>query len=416
MRPVAATGAAESSPRYSRDGKYLAYLRTTDPARWAGIQRIVLLPRQGGNARELPPTNDERPSLLGWSADSSRLLFTESKGTSAVVYAMPVDGPPRPVYQPARGTLAAARLNATGTTVGFAGESWDQPPEAYVLKTGETAPRQVSRANAGLPRPPLGETTRIAWKSKDGLEVEGLLTLPVGYQPGKPCPLVLIVHGGPAGVFQDTFLGRYDIYPYASFAARGYAVLRANPRGSSGYGRTFRFANLNDWGGRDYEDLMGGVDRAIAMGVADPDRLAVMGWSYGGYMTSWVLTHTHRFKAAVVGAGVTNLWSFTGTSDIHSFLPDYFSGEPWDSFDGYFNHSPMAFVKGVTTPTLILHGEADVRVPTSQGYELYNALKRQGAVVKMVVYPRTPHGPREPKFLLDIMQRHLAWVDQYVKR
>jgi dipeptidyl aminopeptidase/acylaminoacyl peptidase len=131
-------------------------------------------------------------------------------------------------------------------------------------------------------------------------------------------------------------------------------------------------------------------------------------------MTSWVITHTHRFKTAVVGAGVTNLWSFTGTSDIPGFLPDYFGGEAWNNFDGFFNHSPMAFVKGVNTPTLILHGEADVRVPTSQGYELYNALKRQGVAAKMVVYPRTPHGPREPKFLLDIMQRHLDWVDKYV--
>ena len=115
-----------------------------------------------------------------------------------------------------------------------------------------------------------------------------------------------------------------------------------------------------------------------------------------------------------MGAGVTDLWSFTGTSDIPGFLPDYFSGEPWNAFDGYFNHSPMAFVKGVTTPTLILHGEADVRVPTTQGYEFYNALKRQGVVTKMVVYPRTPHGPREPKFLLDIMQRHVEWVDRYL--
>jgi dipeptidyl aminopeptidase/acylaminoacyl peptidase len=177
----------------------------------------------------------------------------------------------------------------------------------------------------------------------------------------------------------------------------------------------FRRANLNDWGGMDYEDLMAGVDQVIKMGVADPDRLAVMGWSYGGFMTSWVVTHTQRFKAAAVGAGVTNLWSFTGTADIPGFLPDYFSGQPWDNFAAYQKHSPMSFVKGATTPTLILHGEADVRVPISQGYELYNALKQQGVVTKMVVYPRTPHGPREPKFLLDIMQRHLDWVDKYVR-
>lgn len=413
VRPIAATAAAEWDPHYSPDGRYLAFERTTDPPRWAGIERIVLLPRQGGAARELPPTFDERPNLLGWTGDSAHLVFSEAKGTIAIVYEMPLDGPPVPVHTPAHGTLQAGHLNAAGTVVGFTGESWDQAPEAYVLPLAGGLQR-VSHANLDLPKLPLGETRRITWKSPDGLEIEGLLTYPVGYQSGKKYPLVLVIHGGPTGVFQETFLGRYGLYPYATFAARGCAVLRANPRGSGGYGRTFRFANMNDWGGRDYEDLMAGVDQTIAMGVADPVRLAVMGWSYGGFMTSWVITHTHRFKAASVGAGVTNLWSFTGTADIPGFLPDYFSGEPWQNFEAYFKHSPMAFVKGVTTPTLILHGEADVRVPTSQGYELYHALQRQGVTAKMVVYPRTPHGPREPKFLLDIMQRNLAWVEKYL--
>src|ERR1035438_114416 len=414
VRPVAATGASERSPQYSPDGRYLAYLRSTDPARWAQIDRIVLLTRQTGESRDLPPTFDERPALLGWAGDSAQLLFTEPRGVANVVYAMPTDGLPKPVYEPRHGTLQAGRVNATGTAFGFAGESWDEAPESFVLKIGDSIPQRVSSANLDLPKLPLGEAKRVTWKAADGLDIEGLLTYPVGYEPAKKYPLVLIIHGGPTGVFQDSFLGRYGLYPYATFAARGYAVLRVNPRGSGGYGRTFRFANMNDWGGKDYLDLMAGGDQVIWMGVADPDRMAVMGWSYGGFMTSWVVTHTHRFKAAAVGAGVTDLWSFTGTSDIPGFLPDYFSGEPWNAFDGYFNHSPMAFVKGVTTPTLILHGEADVRVPTTQGYEFYNALKRQGVVTKMVVYPRTPHGPREPKFLLDIMQRHIEWVDHYL--
>lgn len=414
VRAIAVTAAAEHNPHYSPDGRYLAYVRSTNPARWAGIDRIVLLNRRNGEARELPPTYDEQPALMGWTGDSARLLFTEARGTARVVYGMPVDGQPKPVYEPSHGTLQVGNINATGTAFGFAGESWNEAPEAYVLKVGDSLPQRVSAANVELPKLPLGETKRITWKAADGLDIEGLLTYPTGYQAGKQYPLVLVIHGGPTGVFQDTFLARYGLYPYATFAARGYAVLRVNPRGSGGYGRTFRFANMNDWGGKDYLDLMGGVDHVISMGVADPARLAVMGWSYGGFMTSWVITHTHRFKAAAVGAGVTNLWSFTGTSDIPGFLPDYFSGDPWNSFDGYFNHSPMAFVKGVTTPTLILHGEADVRVPTSQGYELYSALKRQGVTTKMVVYPRTPHGPREPKFLLDIMQRHLDWVDHYL--
>jgi dipeptidyl aminopeptidase/acylaminoacyl peptidase len=200
----------------------------------------------------------------------------------------------------------------------------------------------------------------------------------------------------------------------AVFASRGYAVLRGNVRGSSGYGRAFRHANYKDWGGGDYQDILSGVDALVARGVADPDRLGVMGWSYGGYMTSWIITQTQRFKAASVGAGVTNLMSFSGTADIPSFIPDYFGGEFWDDLESWRKHSAMFHVKGVKTPTLIQHGEADLRVPVSQGYELYNALKRQGVATKMVVYPRQPHAIQEPRLQLDAMERNLEWFDRWV--
>jgi dipeptidyl aminopeptidase/acylaminoacyl peptidase len=341
------------------------------------------------------------------------------KRTRSALYAMPLDGPPKLIYEPRKGTFFAgygpnARLNTKGDTWAFAQEASDEPAEAFVLKLPAGDPVRVSRANADVPKPPLGATRAIQWKSKDGQEVEGLLTLPVGYREGQKYPLILNIHGGPANYFAEVFLGKGGIYPLAMFAERGYAILRPNPRGSGGYGKVFRFANIRDWGGKDYEDIMAGVDHLIAQGIADADRMAVMGWSYGGFMTSWVITHTPRFRAAVVGAAVTNLWSFTGTSDISGFLPDYFEGEPWDAFEYYRKHSPMSYVKGVTTPALILHGSADERVPVSQGYEFYNALKRQGAPVKMVVYPRAPHSPQEPKFLQDIMQRHLDWVAQHV--
>jgi dipeptidyl aminopeptidase/acylaminoacyl peptidase len=159
---------------------------------------------------------------------------------------------------------------------------------------------------------------------------------------------------------------------------------------------------------------MSGVDHVIEMGVADPDRLGVMGWSYGGYMTSWIITQTDRFKASSVGAGVTNLMSFTGTSDIPGFIPDYFGGEYWEVFDRWRSHSAMFNVKGVTTPTLIQHGERDIRVPVSQGYELYNALKRQNVSVKMVVFPRQPHGIREPKLQLEAMKGNLEWFEKWI--
>jgi dipeptidyl aminopeptidase/acylaminoacyl peptidase len=414
VRSIAATAATESQPRYSRDGRYLAFVRTAAPATVLVASRIVLYSLGDGQARELPATYDESPLLIDWAKDSRSIYFHEGKGIHGVIYAMPVDGPARQVYAPAKGTIGVTvRLNAAGTHMGFARQAWDEAPEAYVYSLAGSDPVRVSAANTGLPKAPLGETKLVHWKSKDGKEVEGLLTLPVGYAAGVKAPMILNIHGGPAGSFSDTFIGASGLYPIASFAAKGWAVLRANPRGSSAYGRSFRAANVNDWGGGDYNDLMSGVDAMIAQGVADPNRLAVMGWSYGGYMTNWVITQTTRFKAAAAGAGLSSLPSMWGTNDIPSTLDDYFSGTPVDQPERYVKLSPLYHVKNATTPELILHGEADVRVPTSQGYEMYHALKRKGVETEMVVYPRTPHGPREPKFVLDIMQRHIEWVEKH---
>ena len=406
---------APNAPKYSPNGRYVAFEQSVEPVRWPHQGRIALINRSDGSVRALTATPDESPALIGWSGDSSRLYFNEANHTHSFVYSIPVDGPPVKFYAPDRGLVGHGSLNRAGNRLGFAYETPADAPEAFVSSLESAQPMQVSRANADLAKLPLGETKVIHWKAKDGLDVEGLLTYPVGYTQGTKVPLILNIHGGPAGGFSESFIGRLAVYPIATFAARGYAVLRPNPRGSTGYGKDFRFANIGDWGGKDYEDDMAGVDKVIEMGVADPDRMAVMGWSYGGFMTSWVVGHTNRFKAAVMGAGVTDLLSFNGTADIPGFLPDYFGGEPWEAYDAFSKHSPITYVDQVKTPTLILHGEADNRVPTSQGYEFYHALKRRGVTTKMVVYPRTPHGPREPKFILDIAQRQLDWVDAYVR-
>jgi dipeptidyl aminopeptidase/acylaminoacyl peptidase len=417
VKDLAATNAAETDPQYSPDGRFIAITRSSGPKpQWAFENRIALINRGGGGeVRELPATYDSQPRILGWAKDSSKVFYVETKRTRAYIGALPVDGPPATFYEVARGTFNAT-LNSTQTHFGLSFETMDDPVEAYVLPVqGSATMKRISAANTGIVKPPLGRTEVIRWKSTDGLEIDGLLTYPVGYQKGQKVPLIVNIHGGPTGVFFESFIGRTGLYPIAAFAAKGYAVFRPNPRGSGGHGKQFRFANYGDWGGKDYEDDQAGVDKLIADGIADPDKLAIMGWSYGGFMTSWTITQTKRYKAAVVGAAVTNLWSFTGTADIPGFIPDYFGGEPWDNFETYRKHSPIIHIKNVVTPTLILHGEADDRVPVGQGYEYYNALKRQGGIAKMVVYPRQPHGPTEPKFVLDIMQRHLDWVEKYVR-
>jgi dipeptidyl aminopeptidase/acylaminoacyl peptidase len=414
-KAIAATPASESNAVYSPDGRSIAYAASDNPPTWAGTAWVRVVPASGGTPRDLAKTFDEQPTILAWSPDNRAVYVAETHGTIARIASLPADGGAQTWVSPADANVNAAAIARSGV-VGFV-QSWpDQAPEPFVARLQPFAAKQIASVQKLPPaaEAPIGKTEVLRWKSPDGTDVEGLLTYPVGYEKGRRVPLLVLIHGGPTGVFTRGFIGMPGPYPMPVWAAKGYAMLRVNPRGSSGYGRTFRYANLKDWGGGDYKDNMSGVDHVIALGVADPDRMGVMGWSYGGYMTSWVVTQTKRFKAASVGAGVTNLMSFTGVSDIPGFVPDYFGGDYWDVFDSWRTHSAMFNVKGVTTPTLIQHGEQDLRVPISQGYEFYNALKRQNVPVKMVVYPRQPHGIQEPKLIKDAMERNLEWFDRWL--
>ena len=411
---LATTAAAESSPLYSPDGKSIAILASDNPPRWAQSGVIQIYSVNGGQPKTAVTSFDAQPGVAGWSADGKRIYFSEPKGTGTQVYSLDVNANRIEEIKTTPAVIGAISLNRAGTTFGFTRQTSDTPADVFVASVNDFNPVQITRVNADLKFPAVGRTEVVTWKSKDGKQIEGLLTYPAGYQSGQRVPLILNVHGGPAGVFQQTFIGGRGVYPLATFASRGYAILRPNPRGSSGYGTDFRRANLKDWGVGDYQDLMAGVDRVIEMGVADPDRLGVMGWSYGGFMTSWIVTQTSRFKVASAGAPVTNLMSFNGTSDIPAFIPDYFGGQFWEVMDLYQKHSPIFNVKSVTTPTMIQQGDADVRVPISQGYEFYNALKVKGVPTRMIVLPRQPHGPTEPKMQLAAMKANLEWFEKYL--
>ena len=411
---LANTPAAENSPVFSPDGKSIAVLVSDNPPRWAQSGNIQIYPAGGGAPKSLALSYDAQPGIAGWSADSKRIYFAEPKGTGTQLYVVDVAANRIQEIKTTTAVYGGMSLNRSGSTFGFIRQTSDTPSDVFVASATDFTPVQISRVNGDMKLPAVGRTEVITWKSKDGKPIEGLLTYPVGYQAGQRVPLILNIHGGPAGVFQQSFLGGRGAYPLATFSSRGYAILRPNPRGSSGYGTDFRRANIKDWGMGDYQDLMTGVDFVIQLGVADPDRLGVMGWSYGGFMTSWVVTQTKRFKAASAGAPVTNLMSFNGTADIPGFVPDYFGGQSWDIIDVYHKHSPMFNVKGVSTPTMVQHGEADVRVPISQGYEFYNALKAQGVPSRMLVLPRQPHGPNEPKMQMAAMQANLDWFEKYI--
>ncbi|MEQ1762215.1 MAG: S9 family peptidase [Pyrinomonadaceae bacterium] len=417
ITPLAATDGAEASPTYSPDGKWIALSSSDGPPRWAQSDRLVLYPAGGGTPKALAVSLDAGPNVIGWTADGSKIMFTEPKGTGTALYEATVSsGTIREVdFQNAVINGVTMRRLNSGFGLAMVVQRSDAPPELFAMTPAANGLTKISNANSEYTKMPVGKTEVVKWKSKDGREIEGLLTYPTGYTAGTKVPLILNIHGGPAGVFQQNYIGGRGVYPLATFAAKGYAILRPNPRGSSGYGTEFRRANIKDWGGMDYEDLMTGVDHVIAMGVADVNRLGVMGWSYGGYMTSTIITKTKRFKAASAGAPVTNLMSFNGMADIPSFVPDYFGGNYWENPEIYAKHSAMFNIKGVTTPTLVQHGEADIRVPIEQGYQLYMALKRQNVPTRMLILPRQPHGPNEPKMQIAAMQSNLDWFEKYLK-
>ncbi|HOI13548.1 MAG TPA: alpha/beta fold hydrolase, partial [Methanoculleus sp.] len=207
----------------------------------------------------------------------------------------------------------------------------------------------------------------------------------------------------------------WPICPAGTFSSLGYAILQPNIRGSTGYGAEFARANYRDWGGGDYRDVIAGVDHLIAEGVVDPDRLAIIGQSYGGYMTAWTVTQTDRFDAAIVIAGISDLVSVDGTHDIVYDLQDSFGVYYWEDYSLYLSRSPIYHVGNVTTPTLIVHGEHDIRVPVGQAQEFYDALWKRGVPAEMVVYPRAGHFPGEPKQILDLYGREIAWCERYLQ-
>jgi dipeptidyl aminopeptidase/acylaminoacyl peptidase len=414
---IAATAAAEENPQYSPDGRWIAARVSELPVRWARSDRIHIYPAAGGQPRVMPRSHDAQPNFVAWHTDSRGIIFTEAKGTGSALYSIDVNAAKITEVDYIDGVITAP-YSGPGGTYTFVLQRSDAPPEVFYGKAGGRGTSglvRVSNANAEHAKMPAGRTEVIKWKSRDGKEIEGLLHYPIGHKPGTRVPLILNIHGGPAGVFQQSYVGGRGTYPLATFMQNGYAILRPNPRGSSGYGTDFRRANIRDWAGGDYDDLMTGVDHVIEMGVADPERLGVMGWSYGGYMTSMIITKTDRFKAASAGAPVTNMTSFNGTADIPSFLPDYFEAEFWDDPALYKKHSAVFNVKNARTPTLIQHGENDLRVPIGQGYELFNALRRQGVPTRMIVFPRQPHGIQEPRLQIATMQSNLDWFDRYLK-
>ena len=407
----------DSSPRFSPDGKTLAFLTRDGKLPRTGADSIAIIPRAGGAVTRLTPV-DLNPGTILWSSDGASILFTATVGVEGRLYSVTTKGGAPRVLMSGAQAVSSPMLAARAPSLVYLRQDPRSPSDVYLqnvdaasLPAAPSSARRLTTLNPKLPDFALSVTEVVRWKAPDGREIEGLLHRPEG-SDGKKLPLVVHVHGGPSGAYTLTFPASMNNYHHV-LTGRGYAVFQPNFRGSTGYGDAFQRLNVNDWGKGDFQDIMSGVDSLIAKGVADPDRMALHGWSYGGYMCAWSITQTTRFKAASCGAALTNLYSMYGTNDIPGTLDDYFDGPPYAKAETYWSASAMAFVTKAKTPTLILHGQADDRVPLGQGQELYLGLRKLGVPTEFVTYPREPHGFREPNHQVDKIERELAWFSKW---
>lgn len=407
----------EGMPRFSPDSKWLAF---TAPDEFAEMrnEKIYVLPAAGGPLRKLLGNWDHSAGAPAWSADSKSLYFTEGLGVDQHVFSVSV----------ADGKLT--QLTHEHGVIGGPGYSYENgeflisftdpahPADYYVAKPENIGLRsswaRVSRTNPQAENFALASYEAIHWKSSDGQMVEGILALPLGYEKGKRYPLIVQIHGGPASASLYNFSGGFGSYVNI-YAGNGYAVLQPNYRGSDNYGEKFRMQIVGDYFRQGFDDIMTGVDYLIAQGIADSDKLGMMGWSAGGHWSDWTLTHTNRFKAISTGAGAANWISMYAQSDIQANREFYFRGKPWENWDHYVSVSVLRYVTHAKTPTLIHVGDADQRVPKPQSDELFMALKKLGVPVEYIVYPGMPHGISEPRYQMVKMVAEFNWFDKWIK-
>jgi len=410
MKDITHNDAPEQNVQWSPNGKLLSYLAPTNASWDLAEEKLWVVPAEGGEPRKLTGAFEGAIGQYTWTPDGQAILLGAS----------------------VRGRGAAFRVEvATGALTKLAGGDWSGRVESFAadgsrgvavvsrpsapgdvnlvdLSTG--AMTQITHANANVDAFATSQFRAVAWKSTDGLEIEGMLWLPSDYRPGTKLPLLLSVHGGPAGAWDVSFRAINHVY-----TGLGWAVLEPNVRGSSSYGDALLRGNLRDIGGGDYHDLMTGVDKLIADGIADPDHLAIRGWSYGGILGGWTITQTPRFKAASLGAMVADWTSEYAMGFNHDVRLWYIGGTPWESADAYRRQSSYTHIANVTTPTLLLHGERDTTDTIGQSMMFYQGLKDRGVPARFIRFPREPHGFREPHHQRVRDTEEIAWLMKYAR-
>jgi dipeptidyl aminopeptidase/acylaminoacyl peptidase len=413
LRTLTGHGKYEGYGEWSPDGKSIAYWypQNGDPA---AVNEVYVAPATGGNGTDVTSAEiDTNVQRAFWMPDGT-LLVSGHKGTDAALWIKPVDAPAKRValgaVQPVQGYWLDATVAKTGA-LAFAGSEPGHPVEVYYMASATAVPQRVTGYNDAIAALDLGAVKPIAW-SFEGYDENGIVTLPPGYDPAKKYPLVLVIHGGPNSASIASFGAQSQL-----LAAHGYIVFNPNYRGSDNQGAKYWYGIVNDAGAGPGRDVMAGIDAVEKAYQIDTSRIAVSGWSYGGYMTSWMIGHYHIWKTAVSGAAVNDqideyALADNGVGDRYSY-----GGSPYqrDLVKAYIEQSPIAYAWNVTTPTLILSDTGDARVPITQSYKFYHALKDRGTTVEFWAYPVGGHFPADPVRSQDVYRRWTDWIVQYLK-
>lgn len=408
-------GYNHSAPAWSADGRRVVFRRQkglslvlNDKERQGAPIDLYEMSADGGDMRNLTAQWELIPESPTWSADGQAILFeAEISGNSHLFRVSSLGGAVDQITKGDR-QLGDFSWDKATSRVAYTAADVRAPAEVFVANADGGSARRLSSLNtAWLAQRRVSTAERLVSRSKDGAEVEGWVLLPPEYDAAKgPYPLILSIHGGPHGAYGNTFSFQHQL-----FAANGFIVLYTNPRGSTGYGEKYLWATWGGWGILDYDDVMGAVDAAVRKYPVDSARLGVTGYSYGGFLTNWVITQTARFKAAAVGAGISNWLSDYGTADIPRTKESEFFGTPWETASGelMWKLSPVAHAENVKTPTLFVHGEADLRVPIEQGEQMYMALKKRRVPAKFIRYPDSYHGGWTPWNTVHRYHQEISW-------
>ncbi|HMD33824.1 MAG TPA: S9 family peptidase, partial [Vicinamibacterales bacterium] len=417
IRKLVTQDGPDSHPVWSPDGATIAFeTAMANPAYFYTNRVIATVPASGGAPTPLTASFDEDPSIADWSR--AGLFFSASQKTSAGLFRLdPATKTAARVGAPGNAVQSSFSFTRDGSKIAYLSSDATAMSEVFTAGSGFTDARKLTDFNAQTRNWAASTLDVVSWKSQDGAAIEGVLHKPADFDAAKKYPLLVVIHGGPTGISRAIPFTSM-IYPIDVWVTRGVLVLEPNYRGSAGYGEKFRSLNVKNLGVGDAWDVLSGVDSLIAKGMVDRDRVGVMGWSQGGYISAFLATHdAARFKAISVGAGISDWMTYYVNTDIHPFTRQYLQATPWDDAAIYSKTSPITYIKQAKTPTLIQHGATDQRVPLPNAFELYQGLKDNDVPTKLIVYQGfggIGHGPSKPKSYRATMEHNLEWFDQWM--